>query len=149
MLGCSVNPGSSILFVASTQAQNYLMERRASSRCLPYRAFLLSVASSHHRCYSGEIVDRFLGAEVSCGHRGASLPRQRETGILLTNSQRQHRTKRTCCPYAYVMITVLRVSRSSPPKNLRCRSAGPGGLWIREPCALYTKPWTLNPTPEP
>ena len=40
----------------------------------------------------------------------------RETGILWSNSQRQHYTshapKNVCYPYAYVLITVLRGSRS-------------------------------------
>jgi len=33
----------------------------------------------------------------------------RETGILLPNNQLQHTPRKTCCPYAYVLITVLRV----------------------------------------
>jgi hypothetical protein len=39
----------------------------------------------------------------------------REVGILLPNSQRQHRAlhiQKVALPYAYVLVTVLRVSRS-------------------------------------
>ena len=47
---------------------------------------------------------------------------RRETGIVLPNNQCQRRTShapkdvRTCCPYAYVLITVLHVS----PRNKWC-----------------------------
>ena len=39
----------------------------------------------------------------------------REIGILLPNNQRQHRTShvpKDVLPYAYLLVTVLRVSRS-------------------------------------
>ena len=54
-------------------------------------------------------------ATPPCSFKFGTRPRGKETGILLPNNQRQHRTShapKDVLPYAYVLIAVPRVSRS-------------------------------------